>query len=155
MAVDEGVPLPQGWIGTTNDWVRGFGIGFALLNLVLLGFAWHSLGRAGTGPTARGWLLVAVGLVPVMVAFLAFAHGLERSATVTACASHHVMTPFVEDLRNVKSETCATTSSTGTSRRTSATRAIPTTGSAASGQVRWPWARVAIRRERTSSRSRS
>jgi cytochrome c nitrite reductase small subunit len=108
-AVDEGVPLPQGWIGTTNDWVRGFGIGFALLNLVLLGFAWRSLGRAGLSPTARGWLLVAVGLVPVMVAFLAFAYGLERSATVTACASCHVMTPFVEDLRNVKSETLAAT----------------------------------------------
>lgn len=107
MAVDEGVPLPRGWIGTTNDWVRGFGIGFAFLNLVLLGFAWRSLRRAELTPTARGWLLVAEGLVPVMVAFLAFAHGLERSATVTACASCHVMTSFVEDLRNLKSETLA------------------------------------------------
>lgn len=52
------------------------------VNLVLLGLARRSLGRAGLSPAARGWLLVAVGLVPVMVAFLAFAYGLERSATV-------------------------------------------------------------------------
>src|SRR4029434_3647865 len=89
--------------------VRGFGIGFALLNLVLLGLAWRSLSRAGLSPTARGWLLVAVGLVPVMVAFLAFAYGLERSGTVSACASCHVLSPFLEALRDVKSETLAAT----------------------------------------------
>src|SRR5215469_10994347 len=42
-----GVPLPRGWIGTTNQWLQGLGIAFALLNLVLLAFAWRSL-RAGT-----------------------------------------------------------------------------------------------------------
>ena len=101
------MPLPRGWIGTTSEWVRGFGIAFALLNLVLLAFAWRSLGGAGLTPTARGWLFVAVGLVPVMVAFLSFAHGLESSTTVSACGSCHVMTPFVEDLRNPQSETLA------------------------------------------------
>jgi len=106
--VPGGVPLPQGWIGTTSDWVRGFGIVFALLNLVLLFFAWRSL-RRGITPTARGWLFVAVGLVPVMVAFLSFAHGLEESTTVSACGSCHVMTPFVQDLQNVKSDTLAAT----------------------------------------------
>jgi hypothetical protein len=45
----EGVPLPHGWIGTTSDWVRGLGIAFAILNLVLLGFAWRSL-RSGIRP---------------------------------------------------------------------------------------------------------
>ena len=106
-AAGEGMPLPHGWIGTTGDWMRGFGIAFALLNLALLAFAWRSLGPAGVTPTVRGWLLVAVGLVPVMVAFLAFAHGLEGSTTVSACGSCHVMTPFVRDLQNVKSETLA------------------------------------------------
>jgi nitrate/TMAO reductase-like tetraheme cytochrome c subunit len=108
-AAEEAVPLPRGWIGTTSEWVRGFGIAFALLNLVLLAFAWRSLGGASLTPTARGWLFVAVGLVPVMVAFLSFAHGLESSTTVSACGSCHVMTPFVQDLQNVKSDTLAAT----------------------------------------------
>src|SRR5215470_11538275 len=104
-----GVPLPHGWIGTTSEWLQGFGIAFALLNLALLVFAWRSL-RAGTvTATSRGWLLVAVGLVPVMVAFLSFTHGLETSATVKSCGSCHVMTPFVQDLENVKSDTLAAT----------------------------------------------
>jgi cytochrome c nitrite reductase small subunit len=105
-----GVPLPHGWIGTTSQWVRGFGIAFVLLNLALIAFAWRSLlkGEAVT-PTARGWLLVAVGLVPTMVAFLAFAHGLEGSTTVAACGSCHVMGPHVSDLHNVKSDTLAAT----------------------------------------------
>ena len=103
------VPLPRGWIGTTNQWLQGLGIAFALLNLVLLAFAWRSL-RAGTiTGTTRGWLFVSVGLVPVMVAFLSFAHGLETSATVSACGSCHTMTPFVRDLRDVKSDTLAAT----------------------------------------------
>ena len=106
-AAEEGVPPPRGWIGTTSEWVQGFGIAFALLNLVLLLFAWRSL-RAGTiTPTTRGWLFVAVGLVPLIVAFLSFAHGLERNATVSACGSCHVMTPFVRDLQNVQSDTLA------------------------------------------------
>ena len=108
-AAEEGVPLPHGWIGTTGDWLQGFGVALALLNLMLLALAWRSLRGAAVTPTARGWLLVAVGLVPLMVAFLAFAHGLERSASVEACGSCHVMTPFVEDLRNVKSDTLAAT----------------------------------------------
>jgi cytochrome c nitrite reductase small subunit len=108
-AAQGGVPLPRGWIGTTNEWLRGLGIAFALLNLVLLAFAWWNL-RAGTiTGTTRGWLFVSVGLVPVMVAFLSFAHGLETSATVTACGSCHTMTPFVRDLRDVKSDTLAAT----------------------------------------------
>ena len=107
--VPGGVPLPHGWIGTTGEWVRGFGIVFALLNLALLFFAWRSLRGGAVTSTGRGWLFVAVGLVPVMVAFLSFAHGLEESTTVGACGSCHVMTPFVQDLQNVKSDTLAAT----------------------------------------------
>jgi cytochrome c nitrite reductase small subunit len=108
-AAEEAVPLPHGWIGTTADWVRGFGIAFVVLNLALVAFAWRSLRRAGVTATTRGWLLVAVGLVPMMVAFLSFAHGLEQSTTVASCGSCHVMTPFVADLQNVKSDTLAAT----------------------------------------------
>lgn len=108
-SADEAVPLPRGWIGTTNDWVRGLGIAFVVLNLVLLAFAWRYLARRGITPTVRGWLFVAVGLVPTMVAFFSFAHGLESATTVPACGSCHVMAPFVSDLQNVASDTLAAT----------------------------------------------
>ena len=108
-AADEALPVPQGWIGTTSQWINGFGIAFAVLNLVLLWLAWRSLRGSRVTPTARGWILVAVGLVPLMVAFFAFAHGVEQSATVAGCGSCHVMTPYVKDLRNVGSDTLAAT----------------------------------------------
>ena len=105
----ETIPLPHGWIGTTSEWVRGLGIAFALLNLVLLFLAWRGLRAGAVTPTVRGWLFVSVGLLPLMLAFLAFAHGLEGSATVASCGSCHTMTPFVEDLRNAESDTLAAT----------------------------------------------
>src|SRR5260370_17465319 len=104
-AAEDAVPVPRGWIGTTSEWVRGFGIAFVLLNLALLAFAWKSLRSGGVTPTARGWLFVAVGLVPLMVAFLSFAHGLESSTTVSACGSSHVMTPFVQTLQAANDDT--------------------------------------------------
>ncbi|HEU5196074.1 MAG TPA: NapC/NirT family cytochrome c [Methylomirabilota bacterium] len=102
-----GVPLPHGWIGTTSQWVQGFGIAFAVLSVVLLLLTWRRLRRAGAPSGSWGWLLVAVGLVPLVVAFTTFAHGLEGSTTVKACGSCHVMTPFIADLQDVKSETLA------------------------------------------------
>jgi nitrate/TMAO reductase-like tetraheme cytochrome c subunit len=107
LELDEGVPLPKGWIGTADQWIAGMGIAFALLNLVLLVFAWRRLGPAGLTPTARGWLFVAVGLVPTMVAVFTFVHGLESSSTVAACGFCHVMKPYVADLRDVNSNTLA------------------------------------------------
>ena len=59
--VPGGVPLPHGWIGTTSEWMRGLGIAFVILNLVLLAFAWRCLRPGSLTPTARGWLFVAVG----------------------------------------------------------------------------------------------
>jgi len=110
VAAEPGIPLPHGWIGTTSQWVRGFGIAFVLLNLALIAFAWRSLRNLEeVTPVARGWLLVSIGLVPTMVAFLSFAHGLEGSTTVAACGSCHVMGPYVSDLHNVKSDTLAAT----------------------------------------------
>jgi len=103
------MPLPHGWIGTTSQWMQGFGIALALLNVILLLVVWFRLRATGAASSMWGWLLVAVGLVPIMVGFMTFAHGLESSATVSACGSCHVMTPFVNDLRDVKSETLAAT----------------------------------------------
>ena len=108
-AADVGTPRPRGWIGTAGDWLRGMGIAFVILDLALLAVAWRSLRGGVVTPTTRGWLFVAVGLVPVMVAVMSFSHGLEASTTVRACGSCHVMEPFVADLRSVKSETLAAT----------------------------------------------
>jgi hypothetical protein len=44
-----------------------------------------------------------------MVGFMTFAHGFESSGTVSACGSCHVMTPFVRDLQDPKSNTLAAT----------------------------------------------
>lgn len=108
-AGEPGVPLPQGWIGTTSQWIQGFGVALVALNVVLLLLAWHRLRAGEAASNMWGWLLVAVGLVPIMVAFMTFAHGLESTTTVAACGSCHVMTPFVQDLQDVKSDTLAAT----------------------------------------------
>jgi cytochrome c nitrite reductase small subunit len=103
------VPLPHGWIGTTSQWLQGLGIVLVVLNIGLLVWAWRQLRSRGSPASMWGLLLVAVGLVPIMVAFMTFAHGLEASATVASCGSCHVMGPFVRDLRDAKSDTLAAT----------------------------------------------
>jgi cytochrome c nitrite reductase small subunit len=108
-AADDVVPAPHGWVGTTSQWLQVLGLIFGVFNLVLLGITWRNLGRSGLTPTVRGWLFVGVGLVPMMVAFLSFAHGLESSSTIASCGSCHVMTPFVQDLQDPQSETLAAT----------------------------------------------
>ncbi len=109
LASEGTVPPPHGWVGTTTQWLQGLGIALGLLSLVLLAIAWRNLGRFGLTPTVRGWLLVAVGLVPLMVAFLSFSHGLESSATVASCGSCHVMAGHVRDLQDPESVTLAAT----------------------------------------------
>ena len=103
------VPLPHGWIGTTSQWLQGLGLVLVVLNLGLLVWAWRQLRSRGSPASMWGLLLVAVGLVPIVVAFMTFAHGLEASATVASCGSCHVMGPFVRDLRDAKSDTLAAT----------------------------------------------
>jgi nitrate/TMAO reductase-like tetraheme cytochrome c subunit len=103
------VPLPHGWIGTTSQWIEGFGVGLVVLDLILLALVWYWLRGRDAMPRMWGWVLVAVGLVPLLVGFMTFAHGLESSATVSACGSCHVMAPFVRDLQDPKSDTLAAT----------------------------------------------
>jgi cytochrome c nitrite reductase small subunit len=109
MAAELHLPRPHGWIGTVTDWMRGFGIVFALLSLLLLLLAWRSLRAGHVSAAARGLLLVGVGLIPVMVNFNSFGYGLETSSTVGSCGACHTMTPFVRDMENVKSDSLAAT----------------------------------------------
>jgi nitrate/TMAO reductase-like tetraheme cytochrome c subunit len=107
LASAEETVRPHGWIGTTQDWARGLGIAFVVLNLLLLAVAWRSLRRRGEAPVSKELLFVAVAVLPLAVVFFGYSYGLEASKAVEACGSCHVMTPYVADLRDPKSETLA------------------------------------------------
>ena len=104
---DLGVPEPHGWIGTTSQWIQGVGIFFALLNLVLLAVIWSSLRRRGLTSVSRALLFGGIMVVPVVVVFLATAHGMQKSMTVEACGACHVMEGHVRDLTNPASDSLA------------------------------------------------
>jgi nitrate/TMAO reductase-like tetraheme cytochrome c subunit len=108
-ALKEGleVPQPHGWIGTTNDWIQGIGISFAVLNLVLLAAVWVSLRRRGITAVSKSFLFGSILVLPVIVVFLATTHGMQESMTVDACGHCHVMKGHVADLRDPKSESLA------------------------------------------------
>lgn len=102
-----GVPQPQGWIGTTSQWVQGVGILFALIDLVLLFIIWQGLRTKGVTTASKALLLGAILVVPLFVVFLATAHGMEESMKVEACGSCHVMDGHLADMRDPKSDTLA------------------------------------------------
>jgi len=104
---DFGVPEPHGWIGTTSEWIRGVGLVFALLNLVLLVWIWRSVRSRGVTATSKAMLFGAILVLPVMVVFLATAHGMQESMTVDSCGACHVMDGHVKDLRDPKSTSLA------------------------------------------------
>ena len=101
------VPRPHGWVGTADDWARGLGIVFAVLDLAVLVLAWRSVRRTGGSPLSKELLFGGIAVLPLAVVFFAYSYGLEASKTVDACGSCHVMTPWVNDLRNPKSDTLA------------------------------------------------
>ena len=102
-----GVPEPHGWIGTTSQWIQGVGILFAVLDLILLFVIWRIISRRGITTISKALLFGSVLILPIVVVFLATAHGMEASTTVEACGSCHVMEGHVADLRNPKSDSLA------------------------------------------------
>lgn len=104
---DFGVPEPHGWIGTTSQWIQGVGILAAILNLALLVFVWRLLRRQGVTTMSKALLFGSILVLPVMVVFLATAHGMQESMTVDACGHCHVMQGHVRDLRNPASDSLA------------------------------------------------
>jgi hypothetical protein len=101
------VAQPEGWIGTTTQWAQGLGFGLALLTLILLVIAWRGLRRGGSVRTLGGMLFLALTLLPLLVMFVGYLHGFQEMETVQACGGCHVMTPFVNDLKDPKSEALA------------------------------------------------
>jgi nitrate/TMAO reductase-like tetraheme cytochrome c subunit len=104
---DFGVPQPHGWIGTTSEWVRGVGLLLAVLNLVLLVWIWRSVRSRGVTATSKAVLFGSILVLPVMVVFLATAHGMEEAMTVDSCGHCHAMEGHVADLRNPQSDSLA------------------------------------------------
>ncbi len=104
---DFGVPQPRGWVGTTSEWLRGGGLVMAVLNLVLLFWIWRSARKRGVTAASKAMLFGAILVIPVVVVFLATAHGMEESMSVQACGACHVMESHVADLKNPKSDSLA------------------------------------------------
>ena len=108
LAAGEGVPRPEGWIGTADQWTQGLGIALALLNLIVLVLAWRRL-RQGDAPVrpALGLLFIGLMVLPVVVIFLGYSKGMAGMETVRACGGCHVMTAYVADLQDPASEALA------------------------------------------------
>jgi cytochrome c nitrite reductase small subunit len=102
-----GVPQPRGWIGTTSQWIQGVGLAFAVFNLLLLLVVWRMVRTRGVTPPSKALLLGTIVVIPIVVVFLATAHGMQASMTVEACGSCHVMESHVADLRNPASDSLA------------------------------------------------
>ena len=102
-----GVPQPHGWIGTTQDWIQGVGLVFAALNLALLVWIWRHLRSGGVSTNSKALLFGAILVLPVIVVFLATAHGMQEAMTVHSCGDCHVMESHVADLKDVKSDSLA------------------------------------------------
>jgi len=92
-AVEEGVPRPRGWIGTTENWAQGLGIAFAVLDLILLLSLARSIRRAGLTSASKELMFLAVAVLPLALVFFAYSYGMQASEKVEACGSCHVMYP--------------------------------------------------------------
>src|SRR4029079_8544484 len=101
------VQPPHGWIGTTDEWARGLGMRCAVVDLAVLVLAWRSIRRGGESAAAKELLFGGIAVLPLAVVFFAYSYGLGASKKVDACGSCHVMTPWVNDLRNPKRDTLA------------------------------------------------
>lgn len=106
---DFGVPEPEGWLGTTSQWIQGVGLVFAILDLVLLAVVWRMIRRRGVTAASKALLFGTIFLIPLFVVFLSTAHGMQAAMTVDACGECHAMAGHVADLRNPKSDSLAAT----------------------------------------------
>jgi nitrate/TMAO reductase-like tetraheme cytochrome c subunit len=103
----EGIPRPAGWVGTSDQWTQGLGIGLALLNLAVLFIAWRRLRRSGTTDGVAGTLFFGLAVLPLLLIFFGYTKGMAGMETVSACGGCHVMTPYVQDLQDPNSQALA------------------------------------------------
>jgi nitrate/TMAO reductase-like tetraheme cytochrome c subunit len=100
-------PRPHGWIGTVEEWARGLGIVFGVLDLLLIFAMARSIRRSGLTASSRSLMFLSVGVVPLALVFFAYAYAISASQKVEACGACHVMGPWVNDLHDPKSATLA------------------------------------------------
>lgn len=100
-------PRPHGWIGTVENWAQGLGIAFCVLDLLLIASVVRSIRRSGLNASSKELMFLSVGVVPLALVFFAYTYGMSASEKVDACASCHIMGPWVNDLRDPKSTTLA------------------------------------------------
>jgi nitrate/TMAO reductase-like tetraheme cytochrome c subunit len=103
----EGVPQPEGWIGTAEQWAQGLGIALALLNLGVLVLAWRRLRHGEDSRPLHALLFIGLLVLPVVVIFFGYSQGMSGMETVRACGGCHAMTGHVADLRDPDSESLA------------------------------------------------
>jgi nitrate/TMAO reductase-like tetraheme cytochrome c subunit len=108
-AETDSLPVPHGWIGTTDQWARGLGIAFTLLAMGLLALGWWRMRRVGLPEMRKELFLLPLVVLPAAIVFLGYSHGIESSKHVEFCGSCHVMEPYLADLRNPDSDTLAAT----------------------------------------------
>jgi cytochrome c nitrite reductase small subunit len=100
---------PRGWIGTTDEWARGLGIVFVLLAIGLLLLAWWRLRSVGLASMRKELMILPLVVLPLVIVFLGYSHGIEDSKSIESCGSCHVMEPYLADLQNPASDTLAAT----------------------------------------------
>ena len=105
--LETSAPRPHGWIGTVQDWAQGLGIAFCVLDLLLIASVVRSIRRSGLTASSKELMFLSVGVVPLALVFFAYTYGMSASEKVDACASCHIMGPWVNDLRDPKSTTLA------------------------------------------------
>lgn len=98
-------------IDPTHDWVLNLAEGSVLVvstaAVVILATLLVRHGRTLLDANAKWLLLLGLGVLPLFVLVGANGIILTRSKTVDSCGTCHVMKPFIDDLRDPKSENLA------------------------------------------------
>ncbi len=87
--------------------LRGLGIASALAGIVVLALVQYVYRKRISRGTYHWWLLVGLFVLPITATLSTTATVMEGMKSVNACASCHVMHPFVHDLRDPASPTLA------------------------------------------------
>jgi nitrate/TMAO reductase-like tetraheme cytochrome c subunit len=87
--------------------LRGLGIAAALIGAIVLVLTQYVYRNKITRGTYHWLLLLALFVLPLMAMLSTTATVMEGTKSVQACASCHVMHPFVNDLKNPDSPTLA------------------------------------------------
>ena len=87
--------------------LRGLGIASAVVGIIVLVLTQHVYRNKITRGTYHWLLLLALFVLPLTATLSTTATVMEGTKSVQACASCHVMHPFVNDLKNPSSPTLA------------------------------------------------